>query len=82
MLTGDNKVVAQIVANEVGIDEVYAELLPQDKVTIIKRLVAEGHKVAMVGDGITMLPHSHMLMLESRWVPEQTLPLKKQTSYF
>ena len=56
MLTGDNKVAAQIVANEVGIDEVYAELLPQDKVTIIKRLVAEGHKVAMVGDGINDAP--------------------------
>ncbi len=56
MLTGDNKVAAQIVAREVGIDEVYAELLPQDKVTIIKRLVAEGHKVAMVGDGINDAP--------------------------
>lgn len=56
MLTGDNKVAAQIVANEVGIDEVYAELLPQDKVTIIKRLVAEGHRVAMVGDGINDAP--------------------------
>ncbi len=56
MLTGDNKVAAQIVANEVGIDEVYAELLPQDKVAIIKRLVAEGHKVAMVGDGINDAP--------------------------
>ncbi len=56
MLTGDNKVAAQIVANEVGIDEVYAELLPHDKVAIIKRLVAEGHKVAMVGDGINDAP--------------------------
>jgi Cd2+/Zn2+-exporting ATPase/Cu+-exporting ATPase len=56
MLTGDNKVAAQIVARQVGIDEVYAELLPEDKVTIIKRLVAEGHKVAMVGDGINDAP--------------------------
>ena len=56
MLTGDNKVAAQIVAREVGIDDVYADLLPQDKVAIIKRLVAEGHRVAMVGDGINDAP--------------------------
>ena len=56
MLTGDNMVAAHMVANEVGIEEVYADLLPQDKVEIIKRFVAEGHKVAMVGDGINDAP--------------------------
>ena len=56
MLTGDNKLAARIVASEVGIEDVYADLLPQDKVEIIKRLVAEGHKVAMVGDGINDAP--------------------------
>jgi len=56
MLTGDNKDVAQQVADEVGIDEVHAELLPEDKVSIVERLVAEGHKVAMVGDGINDAP--------------------------
>jgi len=56
MLTGDNKAVAQQVADEVGIDEVYAELLPEDKVSIVEKLVAEGHKVAMVGDGINDAP--------------------------
>jgi Cd2+/Zn2+-exporting ATPase/Cu+-exporting ATPase len=56
MLTGDNKVAAQIVANEVGIDEVYTELLPGDKVAFVEKLVAEGHRVAMVGDGINDAP--------------------------
>ena len=45
MLTGDNRVAAQIVANEVGIDEVYADLLPGDKVAFVEKLVAEGHRV-------------------------------------
>jgi len=56
MLTGDNKSVAQEVAREVGIDEVFAELLPEDKVSIVEKLVADGRKVAMVGDGINDAP--------------------------
>ncbi|MEU7401894.1 heavy metal translocating P-type ATPase [Streptomyces sp. NPDC044948] len=52
LLTGDNQAVAQTVAKEVGIDEVIAEVLPQDKMTVVKRLQAEGRTVAMVGDGV------------------------------
>ncbi|MER7394164.1 heavy metal translocating P-type ATPase [Streptomyces sp. NPDC000151] len=52
LLTGDNEAVARTVAAEVGIDEVIAEVLPQDKVDVIKRLQAEGRSVAMVGDGV------------------------------
>jgi len=52
LLTGDNTTVARAVAAEVGIDEVIAEVLPADKVDVVKRLQAEGKVVAMVGDGV------------------------------
>ena len=56
MLTGDNKKVATVIGNEVGIDEVVAEILPQDKIEIIKNYQRQGLKVAMVGDGINDAP--------------------------
>ncbi|WP_232283882.1 heavy metal translocating P-type ATPase [Saccharomonospora cyanea] len=52
LLTGDNEAVAKAVAAEVSIDEVIAEVLPQDKVDVVKRLQAQGRVVAMVGDGV------------------------------
>jgi len=52
LLTGDNTTVARSVAAEVGIDEVIAEVLPQDKVTVVKDLQRQGKVVAMVGDGV------------------------------
>jgi len=52
LLTGDNEAAARTVAAEVGIDEVIAEVLPQDKVDLVRRLQAEGRTVAMVGDGV------------------------------
>ncbi|WP_327688347.1 heavy metal translocating P-type ATPase [Streptomyces tubercidicus] len=52
LLTGDHQAVARAVAAEVGIDEVIAEVLPEDKVAVIARLQSEGRSVAMVGDGV------------------------------
>jgi Cu+-exporting ATPase len=52
LLTGDNTTVARAVAAEVGITEVIAEVLPADKVDVVKRLQADGKVVAMVGDGV------------------------------
>ncbi|HWC10636.1 MAG TPA: heavy metal translocating P-type ATPase [Acidimicrobiales bacterium] len=52
LLTGDNERAARAVADEVVIDEVVAEVLPQDKVDVVRRLQAEGRVVAMVGDGV------------------------------
>jgi len=56
MLTGDNKHTAELVASRLGLDEVHAELLPEDKVEIVKQLKEDGHVVAMAGDGINDAP--------------------------
>ena len=56
MLTGDNERTALAVAAEVGIDEVRAELMPEDKVTAIEELVAQHDMVAMIGDGVNDAP--------------------------
>jgi len=56
MLTGDNEEIARAIASEVGIEEVYAELLPGDKVKVIKALQERYGSIAMVGDGINDAP--------------------------
>lgn len=56
MLTGDNQTTAEAVARKLGIGEFEAELLPQQKIEVVKRLQAEGRKVAMAGDGINDAP--------------------------
>ncbi|HPQ15579.1 MAG TPA: copper-translocating P-type ATPase, partial [Bryobacteraceae bacterium] len=56
MLSGDSRTTASAVARELGIDEVYAEVLPEEKGSVVKRLQAEGRTVAMAGDGINDAP--------------------------
>ncbi|MCL6459655.1 MAG: cadmium-translocating P-type ATPase [Gorillibacterium sp.] len=56
MLTGDSLSTAQVIGKQAGVDEVYAELLPEHKVDIIKKLTAEYGKVAMIGDGVNDAP--------------------------
>ncbi|MAU53328.1 MAG: copper-translocating P-type ATPase [Roseovarius sp.] len=56
MATGDNERTAQAVANRLGIDEIRADVLPEDKARIIKELQEQGRKVAMAGDGVNDAP--------------------------
>ena len=56
MLTGDNRITAEAIGRELGIDEVHAELLPEDKVKKIEELMARYGTIAMVGDGVNDAP--------------------------
>lgn len=72
MMTGDNQITAEAVAKKLGIKQIFADVLPEQKAEKIKQLQAQGKSWRWPAMGLTMRPHWHKQMLESRWERERT----------
>jgi Cu+-exporting ATPase len=80
MLTGDSKTTARAVANKLNIDDVIAEVLPEEKVEAVKRLQAEGRVVAMAGDGVNDAPALAQAQVGLLWARGPMSPWRAQAS--
>ena len=80
MLTGDSRTTAEAVARDLGIDEIEAEVLPERKSEVVKRLQSEGRVVAMAETGLTMRQHSPRPRWALPWVRERTSPWRVRGS--
>ena len=72
MLTGEGRTTAEAVASKLNIDEVVAEVLPNQRAEIVKRFQSEGRKVAMAGDGVNDAAALAQAHVASLWEPERT----------
>ena len=69
MLTGDNATTAEAVAAKLALDDVIADVLPDEKAAVVRRLQEEGRVVAMAGDGINDAPRWRKRVSALRWAP-------------
>ena len=81
MLTGDAEASANYIAKETGVSAVRAQLLPQDKLSVVQDIRSEYGPTMFVGDGINVLQYLQVLMLVARWVVVLMRLSKRQTLY-